>query len=820
MNDKHFLPPEDRQLAEQLEALAERLKPGADFERELENRLMNSYSPEPKKGFFAHILPDLSLAAGLILLAVILNWGIRSLLPNPPQPAAGGTPAPTLGILLPGDTPTPSGETYDWRGTTLILQAELPPAPSQLPIYEYQPAAPITLEEARSLAAQMGLNGAAYGNPGAYLIVDGNQRLSISAEGRFEYLPDYPRYPAWARLGNSPATLPDNAEEQIGQFLQSHGFTFDYVIRPSAPFGGYFVLPLTPAGYPVCHEYFRCAGLLVTLDEQGILSVEGSLVRYAPVDKTKTYEIINAEEALQIVLAVNGQAGMIEGMNAAGGPVPTWYRSYPLEQAVTYYGWLNVLPSAEGGAPLVMLDGYPVTGNIADLDKGNEGFAAAQGRFRTQNGGLVFELESYEPLTGFVDGLQGTIRKRPDGTTVLETIEGETLLLPDPPANLALPLENAFVLGMRQGETFDWKSIDLRMTYGGGGGGGGGLGFYRLNLSGTPVPFPTPEAAPQFGGGGGGGNGGQTYTVQAGDTLSKIADQFGVTVEALVQANGLGDPSALQVGQTLVIPGESSFPQRVEALRGTLSITIYQRADGSQRVDYQLLNNSTPFPSLPLTGENLDALQAWQNRPVDVWGTIEIKEGTPILKVERYEIPFPDLQFQILRGKQQSVTLEGQTATLFTTTDGQTYVQMSPDGFWVNGSTAGLPGDEVAIEALIVPGEAFGGYPAARVFAATMVPQGGPTHELSVTANQIPVYDEPQPGDFTPPTAVIERVELVYYLPDPNGNTDIADPDARYLQPAWLFSGHYSDGTAFFILVQALKTEFLLPEIAPYTQPG
>jgi hypothetical protein len=205
---------------------------------------------------------------------------------------------------------------------------------------------------------------------------------------------------------------------------------------------------------------------------------------------------------------------------------------------------------------------------------------------------------------------------------------------------------------------------------------------------------------------------------------------------------------------------------------------------------------------------------------VDVWGTIEMKDGAPTLKVERYEIPFPDLQFQILHGKQQSVTLEGQTATLFTTTDGQTYAQMSPDGFWVDGSTAGLPGDEVAIEVLIVPGEAFGGYPAARVFAATMVPQGGPTHELSVTANQIPVYDEPQPGDFTPPTAVIERVELVYYLPDPNGNTDIADPDARYLQPAWLFAGHYSDGTGFFILVQALKQEFLLPEIAPYTPPG
>ncbi|MCR4405614.1 MAG: LysM peptidoglycan-binding domain-containing protein [Anaerolineae bacterium] len=45
-----------------------------------------------------------------------------------------------------------------------------------------------------------------------------------------------------------------------------------------------------------------------------------------------------------------------------------------------------------------------------------------------------------------------------------------------------------------------------------------------------------------------------TYTVQAGDTLSKIAKEFGVTVEAIVEANNIEDPSLLQVGQVLIIP--------------------------------------------------------------------------------------------------------------------------------------------------------------------------------------------------------------------------------------------------------------------------
>jgi LysM repeat protein/tetratricopeptide (TPR) repeat protein len=45
-----------------------------------------------------------------------------------------------------------------------------------------------------------------------------------------------------------------------------------------------------------------------------------------------------------------------------------------------------------------------------------------------------------------------------------------------------------------------------------------------------------------------------TYTVQAGDTLGQIAKEFGVTVEAIVEANDIEDPSLIQVGQVLVIP--------------------------------------------------------------------------------------------------------------------------------------------------------------------------------------------------------------------------------------------------------------------------
>lgn len=60
----------------------------------------------------------------------------------------------------------------------------------------------------------------------------------------------------------------------------------------------------------------------------------------------------------------------------------------------------------------------------------------------------------------------------------------------------------------------------------------------------TPTPSPSPRPTPLY----------RTYKVQRGDTLAGIAAYFGVSVEALVEANGITDPTALQAGQELIIP--------------------------------------------------------------------------------------------------------------------------------------------------------------------------------------------------------------------------------------------------------------------------
>jgi LysM repeat protein len=63
------------------------------------------------------------------------------------------------------------------------------------------------------------------------------------------------------------------------------------------------------------------------------------------------------------------------------------------------------------------------------------------------------------------------------------------------------------------------------------------------------APSPTP---PQDGGGTGQGQ--TTHVVVAGDTLYSISLTYGVSVEAIMAANGLTDANTLVVGTQLIIP--------------------------------------------------------------------------------------------------------------------------------------------------------------------------------------------------------------------------------------------------------------------------
>jgi lysozyme len=65
-----------------------------------------------------------------------------------------------------------------------------------------------------------------------------------------------------------------------------------------------------------------------------------------------------------------------------------------------------------------------------------------------------------------------------------------------------------------------------------------------------PTATPTPTTQPP--------SGFLTYTVVSGDTLSRIATRYSVTVSAILTANGLTNPNYIYVGQVLRIPSQSA----------------------------------------------------------------------------------------------------------------------------------------------------------------------------------------------------------------------------------------------------------------------
>lgn len=69
----------------------------------------------------------------------------------------------------------------------------------------------------------------------------------------------------------------------------------------------------------------------------------------------------------------------------------------------------------------------------------------------------------------------------------------------------------------------------------------------------APAPStPAPQVLPANGG---------AYTVQRGDTLSQIAQRYGLSTAQLAAANGIGNASYIYAGQTLTIPGVTDTGQ-------------------------------------------------------------------------------------------------------------------------------------------------------------------------------------------------------------------------------------------------------------------
>lgn len=140
-------------------------------------------------------------------------------------------------------------------------------------------------------------------------------------------------------------------------------------------------------------------------------------------------------------------------------------------------------------------------------------------------------------------------------------------------------------------------------------------------------PAPATPATPQNG----------SYVIVSGDTISGIASRFGITTQALLDANGLSWSSVIYGGQTLVIPGVTTpapgAPTGAQNITGLTdemaghARTIIQIGRELGVPDYGIviaLATAMQESSLRnLDWGDRDSVGLFQQRPISGWGSIE-----------------------------------------------------------------------------------------------------------------------------------------------------------------------------------------------------
>ena len=69
------------------------------------------------------------------------------------------------------------------------------------------------------------------------------------------------------------------------------------------------------------------------------------------------------------------------------------------------------------------------------------------------------------------------------------------------------------------------------------------------------------------------------YVVQAGNSLAAIAAAYGVTVEAIVEANGIDDPNTIYAGQALVIVEPGRIPESATLAPSALAASVQAQSE-------------------------------------------------------------------------------------------------------------------------------------------------------------------------------------------------------------------------------------------------
>ncbi len=707
-----------------------------------------------------------------VCLIALVSWAARGLVFQPgaattyPGPTDEKVIAPVITVTLPATkqsaptlemptpTPLPSSTSGLLPGVSLRLETTFPASPAEANVYTQQVAQPLTVENIKAIAAQLGVQGGIYTAPS-----EGSGMVYVASDGRhsitFVETASYYSYTDYYALMDQNGAPPFEEQKVIAEaFLKEHGLAdFPYTFESlDNNYGTLRVVPLLD-GRPVRHGTFDGPHIDLRINRRGQVSgLDYAWPGAAPVG---SFPILSAEEAWQKVLE-----GAAHGISAAWLPeaprtLQTWLRTYPLGQRVELYGYFGrpLQPVQAGVDPLVTFANLPVRGEklaaflqtfrVAD-------FVQITGQVQEdENGNRFFQLESWQ-LSPYPDVTRSGVIRRQGEVVTLES-EGQSLLLPDVPAEVpdGLQVETRGVVIDGSQPTFDWSFIQA--------GAPGEFGnlvtqtFADLDLNAGPKPSPTPLPEGE----------------RPGDRVE------GLEVTVYIQPDGIG---LLTLDESRWFYAQAPYPEGLASL------------------------NNLPVRAWGVAG---DLINGQPSIRIDRY-----EEVYPGLRMQAWLGAWQQTQIE----GQQVLLFTAQDSTLADVPAGTQYILFSPPlatgGPEVHGGV-GLPGNVVIYEGLVVPGQQFGGYPVIHVYSGA-IENGRQNLDGYAIATPEPISAgmDSTPG-LPQGEVVIDNIELIYFTTDSRGGPRSPDDPPIYVQPAWRFVGHYADGTKLEILVQALREEYL-----------
>jgi hypothetical protein len=427
-----------------------------------------------------------------------------------------------------------------------------------------------------------------------------------------------------------------------------------------------------------------------------------------------------------------------------------------------------------------MINNLPIIGDTSGMVPDNQydvRFVHAWGQVQgSSTDGIALQVDGWEVSTLSDQLITGTLSTQ-SGQTQLVAPD-RTYNLIDPPADIPEGAQVGIQAVVLEGTppSLNWKFIETGQ-----------------------IPF-SYGASSTCGGGGGGGS----ATSNA---------NFGAGNFTLLNLDSQAEPASTQIGQPYQLGDE------ISAVSGRVYITQHIYAGGVSSTE--VIFSPDPSSGLnmewahSLIGDNLSGIDQYNNLPIRISGQVE-RFGNHIVyvNVTSYEPVYPGEQIQEWTGTEQILTLDGQSVVLFTTSAGDSYVlKSSVDYPPADANIIGRLGDLIEIEGYLIPDQQLGSYTLLQDTAGTTQPDG------VVTSSLVSIWDHTQdpstnPGAVLQGTVTIDNVELAYDAVNldrcpPSAATDPNMAPWLYVQPMWVFTGHFDDGRRFIAQVQALPDEYL-----------